>query len=162
MVEVYLLVSICMLIPFSIGWLFHCFTSHKTEWMYDEFYNNYAVRKHAFVVNYMHTRFRTGNDSIYHITLRFADEDGTYQVTLKTNHHSAKKYEKVKEDDFLCIYGAIKNNRSTDYIESRSNKKQRIKLHGMPLVVLPAEENFVKTGRISGSVIILSVGSACW
>lgn len=157
MVEIYLLVSVCMLIPFSIGWLFHCFTSHKTERIYDEFYSNYAERKHAFVVNYIHIRFRTRNDYTYRITLKFVDEDSTYQVTLKTNHHYAKRYEKVKEDDFLCLYGAIKNIRSTDYIDSRSNKKWRIKLHGMPLVVLPAEENFVRTGRINRLVSFLYI-----
>ncbi len=157
MVEIYLLVSVCILIPFSIGWLFHCVSSHKTERIYDEFYSDYAERKHAFVVNYTHIRFRTRNDYSYRITLKFVDEDSTYHVTLKTNHHYAKRYEKVKEDDFLCLYGAIKNIRSTDYIDSRANKKLRIKLHGIPLVVLPTEENFVRSGMINRFISFLCI-----
>jgi len=35
------------------------------------------------------TNNSTGNDYIYHITLRFANEDNTYQVTLKTTQKRA-------------------------------------------------------------------------
>lgn len=81
------------------------------------------------------------------MTLKFSDEDGhTYTVSLNSNHHSAKKYSKVKEDDFLCLYEAIKADLlSFKHIDSKVPKEWRVRLHSIPLVVLPAEENFVHT-----------------
>lgn len=149
-IGIYLLFAVPMLSIVGIGFTIFCITEHRNEKKYDEFYSIYAVRKHAVVVDYKNIRFRGRNEYIYYITLRFTDDDGTYCTILKTDHHSAKKYKKVKEDDFLCLYDAIKEYPySYDYIYSKSNEKWGSPLGGIPLVVLPAEESFTRTGRMN-------------
>ncbi|MBR1752186.1 MAG: hypothetical protein IJ740_15195 [Ruminococcus sp.] len=162
MIEIYLLVSACLLIPISIGWFINCVTSYRIEKQYNEFYQNHAIRKRADVVYYEKEIMRSTNGYIYHIVLKFLDEEGNeYSVSLNTNHHSAKKYSKTKVDDFLCLFDAIKSDYlSFDHIDSNAPEKWRAALHGIPLVVLPAEENFVLAGRIDRLktiIFILSV-----
>lgn len=149
-IGIYLLFAVPMLSIVGIGFMIYCITEYRNEKKFDEFYSIYAVRKHAVVVDYKNIRFRGRNEYVYYITLRFTDENGTYCATLKTDHNSAKKYKKIKEDDFLCLYDAIKEYPySYDFIYSRSNEKWGSPLSRIPLVVLPAEESFTRTGRIN-------------
>lgn len=143
----YLIVSLSMFFIFSIGWIISFISSYLKSKQYNEFYGKYAVRKHAEILYYKKQLFRLENGFIYHIVLKFTDEDGRiYKVPLRTNHKSAKKYSKVKEDDFLCLYDAIKSDYlSFDYIDSKAPKKWRICLRSIPLAVLQKEENFVNT-----------------
>ena len=154
-----LIVSLSMFFIFSVGWILNFISSYRLNKQYDNFYKKYAVRKHAEILYYQQHIFRSENGFIYHVVLKFNDEDGgTYKVTLKTNHHSAKKYSKVKEDDFLCLYDVIKSDLlSFDYIDSKVPKKWRIRLHSIPLAVLPKEENFVNAGVKQNLTIILYV-----
>ena len=138
------LVAVAMLFPVSIGWIIVCITEHRKEKKYDEFYSIHAVRKHGEVVYYQEEIMRSRNGYVFNIVIKFYDEkNNPHRATLHTNHRSAKKYATVKEDEFLCLFDAIKANDFMEYFDSLNRKE----INDIPMVVLSAEENFVKTGR---------------
>ena len=125
------LVAVAMLFPVSIGWIIVCITEHRKEKKYDEFYSIHAVRKHGEVVYYQEEIMRSRNGYVFNIVIKFYDEkNNPHRATLHTNHRSAKKYA-IKANDFM------------EYFDSLNRKE----INDIPMVVLSAEENFVKTGR---------------
>ena len=126
------LVAVAMLFPVSIGWIIVCITEHRKEKKYDEFYSIHAVRKHGEVVYYQEEIMRSRNGYVFNIVIKFYDEkNNPHRATLHTNHRSAKKYATVKEDEFLCLFDAIKANDFMEYFDSlnrKTGRKDRLKI----------------------------------
>lgn len=137
-----------MPVPFDIAWLLHSIIEHREDTLFADFYQKYGERRTAEIVSLEEANGRS--HKYYYLTLRFTDDTGRcHTAHLKTAHPSARQYVALHESEFLCLYGAVKARDAFQYLDEHAPDGRAYPLHGIPLAVIPAEEDFVRCGRIS-------------
>jgi hypothetical protein len=135
---------------FSFIWFIHCIQQWRIDKLYATFYKQYGVIEHAKVLNYDETFSLGRNHILIKLTVEFNDEyDNSYYASICTNNTVARKYKNVKEDDFLCLFDAMKaKGEFLNYLDSRAPSSSCVELRDIPLAILPSDVDFVRNGII--------------
>lgn len=148
MIGAFLGIAFGMPIPFDIAWLLHSLIEHREDRLFADFYRQYGERRTAEIISCEEGITRSRR--YYYLTLRFTDENGqSHTAHLKTVHPSARQYIDLHESVFLSLYGAVTARDTFQYLDEHAPDGKASQLHGIPLALLPAEEDFVRCGRLS-------------